>query len=49
VIEINVDGEDTDARRFYERHGYRNTEPGEVEPMLFYYRDLSDARRSPGV
>jgi ribosomal protein S18 acetylase RimI-like enzyme len=49
VIEINVDGEDTDARRFYERHGYRNTEPGQVEPMLFYYRELSDARRSPGV
>ena len=42
VIEINVDGEDTDARRFYERHGYRNIEPGQVEPMLFYYRELGD-------
>ena len=40
VLEINVDGEDTDARRFYERHGYRNTEPGQDEPSLYYYREL---------
>ena len=45
VIEINVDGEDIDARRFYERHGYSNMEPGQVEPMLFYYRELSDTPR----
>jgi GNAT superfamily N-acetyltransferase len=45
VVEINVDGVDTDARRFYERHGYINIEPGQVEPMLFYYRELSDIRR----
>ena len=46
VLEINVDGEDVDARRFYERHGYVNTEPGQDEPMLFYYRELDsgDAR-----
>ncbi|GGJ77902.1 acetyltransferase [Pilimelia anulata] len=40
TLEINVDGEDVDARRFYEAHGYRNTEPGQPEPMYFYYRDL---------
>jgi len=40
VLEINVDGGDTDARRFYERHGYTNHNPGEDEPMLFYYREL---------
>ena len=41
LLEINVDGEDTAARRFYERHGYRNSEPGEDEPLLYYFRDLS--------
>jgi GNAT superfamily N-acetyltransferase len=40
VLEINVDGDDTDARRFYERHGYSNTEPGQDQPMLYYYREL---------
>ena len=40
VLEINVDGVDVDARRFYERHGYVNTEPGQDEPMLYYYREL---------
>lgn len=40
LLEINVDGEDTDARRFYERHGYTNTEPGQDQPMLYYYREL---------
>jgi GNAT superfamily N-acetyltransferase len=40
TLEINVDGEDTDARRFYEAHGFSNIEPGADEPMYFYYRDL---------
>ncbi len=40
LLEINVDGEDIDARRFYERHGYANSEPGEDEPLLYYYREL---------
>lgn len=40
LLEVNVDGDDTDARRFYERHGYANTEPGQREPMLYYYREL---------
>ncbi len=44
VLEINVDGDDTDARRFYERHGYANSEPGGDEPLLYYYRELTDLR-----
>lgn len=41
VLEINVDGDDLAARRFYERHGYRNSEPGKQEQLLYYFRDLS--------
>jgi GNAT superfamily N-acetyltransferase len=40
LLEINVDGEDVDARRFYERHGYTNSEPGQDEPSLYYFREL---------
>ena len=40
LLEINVDGDDTDARRFYERHGYRNSEPGQDDPLLYYFREL---------
>ena len=41
LLEINVDGDDADARRFYERHGYRNSEPGKDEQLLYYFRELS--------
>jgi GNAT superfamily N-acetyltransferase len=41
TLEINVDGEDHDARRFYEAHGFTNTEPGAAEPMFYYHRDLT--------
>jgi len=44
VVEIDVDGVDRDARRFYERHGYSCVEPGEIEPMLRYYRELPSGR-----
>jgi GNAT superfamily N-acetyltransferase len=41
LLEINVDGEDIDARRFYERHGYSNRDPGQTEPQLYYFRELT--------
>jgi GNAT superfamily N-acetyltransferase len=46
LMEINVDGEDADARRFYERHGYACTEPGQTEPALYYFRNVAEVRGS---
>jgi len=43
LLEINVDGEDTDARRFYERYGYINHDPGKTQPQLCYHRNLVPA------
>jgi ribosomal protein S18 acetylase RimI-like enzyme len=40
VIEVNVDGDDTGARRFYEAHGFSNHEPDRTDQLLYYYRDL---------
>jgi GNAT superfamily N-acetyltransferase len=39
-MHINVDEVDVDTRRFYERHGFTNIEPGEDYRMLFYLRQL---------
>lgn len=39
-IHINVDECDHDTRRFYERHGFVNIEPGADYRMLFYLREL---------
>jgi GNAT superfamily N-acetyltransferase len=41
LMEINVDGEDRDARRFYERHGFRCVHGDHPEPELYYSRELS--------
>lgn len=39
-MHINVDEIDADARRFYERHGFVNIEPGTDYRMLLYAREL---------
>jgi GNAT superfamily N-acetyltransferase len=43
-MHINVDEVDTDARRFYERHGFVNIEPGNDYRMLLYIGELSGRR-----
>lgn len=40
LMEINVDGDDTDARRFYEARGFRDTDPNGTDPLLYYFREL---------
>jgi GNAT superfamily N-acetyltransferase len=40
LIEIAVDGADTDARRFYERNGYTDTEAGQDQPSFYYHREV---------
>jgi GNAT superfamily N-acetyltransferase len=39
-MHINVDEVDADARRFYERHGFVNIEPGNDYRMLCYLQEL---------
>ena len=39
-IHIGLDEVDTDTRRFYERHGFVNVEPGQDYRMLMYLREL---------
>ena len=39
IVEVNVDGEDTDARRFYAAHGYLFVEPGASEPSYYYAKE----------
>ena len=41
LMEVNVDGEDRDARRFYERHGFSCVDGDDAEPALYYSRELS--------
>lgn len=40
-IHINVDEIDHDTRRFYERHGFTNIQPGQDFRMLCYLSELS--------
>ncbi len=42
LIEIAVDGADTDAHRFYERRGYTSMEAGQDQPSFYYHRELSE-------
>ena len=44
VLEIGVDGEDVDAQRFYERHGYVHHDDWSNEPSRMYFRELRPAR-----
>ena len=39
-VHINVDEVDVDTRRFYERHGFTNVQPGQDYRMLCYLREL---------
>ncbi len=39
-MHINVDEVDADTRRFYERHGFTNIQPGKDYRMLCYLREL---------
>lgn len=41
LLEIQVDGEDRDARRFYERHGFTCLHGQPPEPALYYSRELT--------
>ena len=45
-MRISVDEVDIDARRFYERHGFWNVEPGETSRMLCYVSDVRPLRRT---
>jgi GNAT superfamily N-acetyltransferase len=40
LMETNVDGEDRDARRFYERHGFRCVQGHHTEPALYYSQEF---------
>jgi len=40
LLEVNVDEDDSGARRFYERHGLTNQPAGQAERMLYYEREI---------
>lgn len=40
AIEINVDAEDVDAQRFYERHGFNGVDPDTGERAFYYSLEL---------
>ena len=40
LLEINVDGDAIEARRFYEARGFCNSEPDHTDQLLYYCREL---------
>lgn len=42
LIEVNVDEGDTDARRFYERHGFVSADPDSGERALYLFKERGD-------
>jgi GNAT superfamily N-acetyltransferase len=40
AIEINVDAQDVDAQRFYERHGFSGVDPDTGERAFYYSLEL---------
>lgn len=42
LIEINVDEDDVDAQRFYERHGFSGVDPTTSERAFYFSRELAD-------
>jgi GNAT superfamily N-acetyltransferase len=41
LVEINVDDDDIDAKRFYERHGFSAVDPDSGEGASYYARELA--------
>ena len=41
LLEINVDEEDVDAQRFYERHGFTMIDPDTAQRAFYLFRELS--------
>ena len=44
LLEVNVDEGDTDARRFYERHGFSTIDPDSGERALYYSQEIRPGR-----
>ena len=40
TLEVTTEEGSTGARRFYERHGFANAEPGDDDRLLYYWRRL---------
>ena len=41
LLEINVDEEDVDAQRFYERHGFTMIDPDTAQRAFYLFRELT--------